>query len=86
MNRELAAELEKIKDQIEHQMEELTEKWRAEFDREIMLRQMEEDKEFNALRERKQHDLDLALADDESKKREALKINLQRRAATSRTI
>lgn len=76
MNRELAAELEKIKDQIEHQMEELTEKWRAEFDREIMLRQMEEDKEFNALRERKQHDLDLALADDESKKREALKDKL----------
>ena len=41
-----------------------------------MLRQMEEDKEFNALRERKQHDLALALADEESKKREALKDKL----------
>ena len=72
-NRELVDELEKIKEQLNFQKEELTEKWRAEFDKENMLRQLEEDKEFKRLHEKKQRDLDLTLADDEARKRSELK-------------
>lgn len=72
-NRELADELEKIKEQFSHKKEELTEKWRVEFDKENMSRQMEEDKEFKMLHEKRQHDLELTLADDEAQKRAELK-------------
>lgn len=72
-NRELVDELEKIKEQFSHQKEALTEKWRAEFDKENILRQMEEDKEFKILHEKRQHDLELTLADDEAQKRAELK-------------
>lgn len=48
----MADELEKIKEQFSHKKEELTEKWRVEFDKENMSRQMEEDKEFKMLHEK----------------------------------